>query len=180
MYSLYNFIISFDKLSPGPAINHKGNTRYTNLVGLLFTLGTIAVTLYTVIDDIKKYINKTDPDMAISKTYSIDNSFNLTSNSLKFFILIQNFDIHTQKTNNINYSEIKRIMNWSDNLLPQLAPMISITNIYPQSEKIETISYQYGNISGEANYIPLVQCSKSFFEDFNNNLDYGMELYTKE
>ena len=101
MYSLYNFIISFDKLSPGPAINHKGDTRYTNLIGLLFTLGTIAITLYTVADDIKNFILKTDPDLTVSKTYSNDNSFNLTSNSPKFFIVIQNFNLHSQYINTV-------------------------------------------------------------------------------
>ena len=86
---LYNFLISFDLLSPGPEIIHKGNSRYTNIVGLLFTLATIAITLFTLKDDFQNFFFNLNPTVVSSESYTVGNNFTLDKNTIKFFIQIK-------------------------------------------------------------------------------------------
>jgi len=180
MKSIYEFLLTFDFLSPGPQINHKGNSRYSNFVGLLFTLGIIAITIYTLIDDIKKFVTKTDPDIVISKTYSDDNTFNLTNKSLKFYLTFKKIDILSQTFTEIYYSEIKEIMGWDDDKLTNSGPMVTISLVNTDGYKVFDLPYQYGNITGKAQFIPMVNCNESFFDDYNTHQDYGMTPFSKQ
>jgi len=167
---IYQFLISFDLLSPGPELIHKGQPRYTNMFGLLLTLITIGITLYTLKDDIGNFLNDQNPKVVKSTSYKIGNNFTLNSSSLKFFIQIQNFDIDNQAMRILNYSEVDDITRPYGGF-----PAFGILQINKDGYIPQFITNDK-NVSDV--FFPFRQCDKSFFDDYNNHLDYQKPLKT--
>jgi len=112
-------------LSPGPEIIHKGNTRYTNFVGLLFTMATVLLTIYTLNDDCDNFVHYKNPKVVFSERYKNGNNFTVSKNSLKFFIQIQNLDIDKNSMNLLDYSKINQIFEKYGGFLSALILEIS-------------------------------------------------------
>ncbi len=70
MEKFKEFILSFDKLAPGPEITHLGNSKFTTFFGLLITIGTVIVTILSILETIDKFILKKDPDMIKISQYN--------------------------------------------------------------------------------------------------------------
>jgi len=172
----YNFLISFDLLSPGPELTHKGNSRYTNMVGLLFTLATIGITLF-IKDIFLDFLFNENPTVTVTDSYTIGNNFTINQSSVKFFFQFQNFDIDTGVMKFINMSELR------SKFPPDAGfPILSNLKISKQGYEYENITiplWQY-NITYVTQLAGLHQCNRSFFDDYNSHLDYGKDGYTNQ
>jgi hypothetical protein len=145
----------FDFMGPTANFNINGNDNYKTYIGALLSIATIILTLITTYSTIDSTFNKTNPNVFTSSVYESD-MLTFNNSNFQFYISLIYLDNQTFKFNPIKREEIL--------FFPIFASVHSNnTGLYYESD-----------------YLSFVNCSESFFKDYNSGSISNSEYYSKQ
>ncbi len=172
MLKFYNYLLSFDSLSPGPIFAHKGGSHYTTLLGLVFSLLSIALSMFSVSTDLKNFFMNENPRFINGKKFQY-NEFNITNESLENFFQVQLFNTKSERFKTLTYKELEVLFTIEKSgkkkvHFPSILNMkVDKDGYHLQTHKNETINH-------------LEQCEKEIFDNFHKHMEYGEYPYKED
>ena len=172
MKEFYNFVIYFDSVSPGPELVHRKSKNFGNLLGVIFTALSVAVTIYTIKDDLTSFFERRDPITRFGNEYTVGKTFNASNASIKVFVQIKEYDLLNNKFKALTIDEIQSLTGGKKLNYPHVGiSNISYFDIINQDIIVPNI--------GAAKHVELSPCSEEFFSDFNDHLYYDQFTRSK-
>ena len=113
----YKSLIQFDSLGPKPEILIKNKPRYFSFLGLIFTLGAFAISIWAVSRTIEDAITHSGPKFSTLLSYD-ESSISINLQSMSFYMSINTIDIKTTQFIPIIYDKnvvFPSILNFAQN-----------------------------------------------------------------
>ncbi len=161
---IYNWILLFDEYGPTPGINHLGSARYSSILGVLISIGSLAFAIAINFSYLRDAYENTNPSI-ISVTEPYLKPQRITRDSFKFYVQIKYFNITAQFSQTIRSHEYPKI------------PIGKLT--YNSSHYIE----EFLSNTSDFNFLRL--CSDrsdsvfDFFEKYNEDMVFNPENFTE-
>jgi len=144
------------------------------MFGLICTLSVIAISLYTIKSEIYNFVNRTSPVITSTIEFK-DESLKVSAKDLKIFFQIEYFDMAKFTFKPFTVSEVDKYTRQASKTNTPLTPLIGFTQINDVDYVQQNITYTEGKEIKVSTLLPMVQCDKSFFENFNKELGYGVQ-----
>ena len=82
LLQFFNKLLNLDVLGPEPKLTHKGLSRYSTILGVIFSLFMFALSIFSIVSDLQDVYNKQNPNV-FQQEYPNPNEINFTSTNLK-------------------------------------------------------------------------------------------------
>ncbi len=104
----YNYILLYDDYAPGPSLNHLGSPKYTTLLGLAITIGSIVIAFIGNNKYLQDAIYNTNPTIISSVSLNLKPQL-MNKSSFKFYLQIQYLVPETRSLKMIKIEDYPKI-----------------------------------------------------------------------